>query len=189
LAEAIEKPPVRVDYQDAGTGVEIPPWVRAAIDVDPDALQALPGFEDKIPIVDYGVGPDLELLRTQVNNFNMQDSVARRIGNYVEAQFGGDWLGDNDTAENRNFVEGVINGFSRIEIRGLTREEEYWIKLRFADRDEQYYYYVLYSIPELALNEAIARVINNMSAGTRDQEEILANVEETMRRAVASSAG
>jgi hypothetical protein len=184
-----EEAPVRVDYQGAAAGAEIPPWVRAAIDFDLDALQALPGFEDKIPMVDYGVGRDLELLRTQVNNFNMQDSIVRRIGNYVETLFSGDWLGDNDTAENRNFVEGVINGFSRIEIRGLAREEEYWIKLRFVDGDEQYYYYVLYALPEPALNEAVTRVINTLSAKTRDQEEILANVKEMMRRTAANSAG
>ncbi|MDR3147439.1 MAG: hypothetical protein LBU00_03560 [Treponema sp.] len=183
---------IRVDYQGAVTGSEIPEWVQAAIDFDTNALQRLPGFEGKIAIVDYGVGQNLELLRSLVNNFNIQASVARRISNYVEANFGGEQLGDKNTAENRSFVEEVVATFSRVEINGLAKEKEYWVKLRTIDRgkkteSEQYYYYVLYSIPEQLLNEQIARAMNNVTAKTRDQEEIRANVEEAMRRAAYNS--
>ncbi|MDR0642346.1 MAG: hypothetical protein LBG07_07805, partial [Treponema sp.] len=68
-ADNIER--VRVDYQGAVTGSEIPAWVQAAIDFDTVSLQKLPGFEGKIAVVDYGVGQNLELLRSQVNNFNV----------------------------------------------------------------------------------------------------------------------
>jgi hypothetical protein len=183
---------VRVDYQGAVTGSEIPAWVQAAIDFDTQALQKLPGFEGKIAIVDYGVGQNLELLRSLVNNFNVQASVARRISNYVEANFGGEQLGDKNTAENRSFVEEVVATFSRVEINGLAKEKEYWVKLRTIDRgkkteSEQYYYYVLYSISEQTLNEQIARAMSNIPAKTRDQEEIRANVEDAMRRAAYNS--
>jgi hypothetical protein len=183
---------VRVDYQGAVTGSEIPSWVQAAIDFDTGALQKLPGFEGKIAVVDYGVGQNLELLRSLVNNFNVQASVARRISNYVEANFGGELLGDKNTTENRSFVEEVVATFSRIEINGLAREKEYWVKLRAIDRDkktesEQYYYYVLYSIPEQTLNEQIARAMNNIPAKTKDQEEIRANVEDAMKRVMYNS--
>ncbi|MDR2135503.1 MAG: hypothetical protein LBO76_02705, partial [Treponema sp.] len=77
VAAGIER--IRVDYQGAVTGAEIPAWVQAAIDFDTDSLQRLPGFEGKIAVVDYGVGQNLELLRSLVNNFNIQASVARRI--------------------------------------------------------------------------------------------------------------
>ncbi|MDR0731984.1 MAG: hypothetical protein LBF63_09970 [Treponema sp.] len=183
---------IRVDYQGAVTGSEIPAWVQAAIDFDTVSLQQLPGFEGKIAIVDYGVGQNLELLRSLVNNFNIQASVARRISNYVEANFGGEQLGDKNTAENRSFVEEVVATFSRVEINGLAREKEYWVKLRTIDRGkktetEQYYYYVLYSISEQLLNEQIARAMDNIPARTRDQEEIRANVEDAMRQAVYNS--
>jgi hypothetical protein len=183
---------IRVDYQGAVTGSEIPAWVQAAIDFDTQALQGLPGFEGKVAIVDYGVGQNLELLRSLVNNFNVQASVARRISNYVEANFGGEQLGDKNSEENRSFVEEVVATFSRVEINGLAKEKEYWVKLRTIDRgrrteSEQYYYYVLYSIPEQILNEQIARAMNNIPAKTRDQEEIRANVEEAMRRAAYNS--
>ncbi|MDR0669360.1 MAG: hypothetical protein LBF95_04685 [Treponema sp.] len=183
---------IRVDYQGAVTGSEIPAWVQAAIDFDTDSLQRLPGFEGKIAIVDYGVGQNLELLRSLVNNFNIQASVARRISNYVEASFGGEQLGDKNTAENRSFVEEVVATFSRVEISGLAREKEYWVKLRTIDRgkkteSEQYYYYVLYSISEQLLNEQIARAMDNIPARTRDQEEIRASVEDAMKRAAYNS--
>jgi hypothetical protein len=190
VANNIER--IRVDYQGAVTGSEIPAWVQAAIDFDTEALQQLPGFEGKIAIVDYGVGQNLELLRSLVNNFNVQASVARRISNYVEANFGGEQLGDKNTAENRSFVEEVVATFSRVEISGLAKEKEYWVKLRTIDRgkkteSEQYYYYVLYSIPEQTLNEQVTRAMNNIPAKTKDQEEIRSNVEEAMKRAMYNS--
>jgi hypothetical protein len=183
---------VRVDYQGAVTGSEIPAWVQSAIDFDTDSLQKLPGFEGKIVIVDYGVGQNLELLRSLVNNFNVQGTVARRISNYVEASFGGEQLGDKNTAENRSFVEEVVAAFSRVEINGLAREKEYWVKLRTIDRgrrteDEQYYYYVLYSIPEQLLNEQIARAMDNVPARTRDQQELRSSVEDAMKKAAYNS--
>jgi hypothetical protein len=183
---------IRVDYQGAVTGSEIPAWVQAAIDFDTASLQKLPELEGKVAIVDYGVGQNLELLRSMVNNFNVQASVARRISNYVEASFGGEQLGDKNSQENRRFVDEVVATFSRIEINGLAREKEYWVKLRTIDRgrrteSEQYYYYVLYSIPEQLLNEQIARAMDNVPARTRDQEEIRSNVEEAMKRAAYNS--
>jgi hypothetical protein len=176
---------IRVDYQGAVTGAEIPAWVQAVIDADLIALQKLPGLEDKVAIVDYGIGQNLDLLRSQVNNFNIQASVARRISNYVEANFGGEQLGDKNSAENRDFVEEVVAAFSRVEINGLARVEDYWIKLRTIDRgkkteSEQYYYYVFYSISGQDLNEQIARAMNSVSAKTRDQEEIRADVEDAI---------
>jgi hypothetical protein len=183
---------IRVDYQGAVTGSEIPAWVQAAIDFDTQSLQNLPGFEGKVAVVDYGVGQNLELLRSMVNNFNIQASVARRISNYVEANFGGELLGDKNTPDNRSFVEEVVATFSRVEINGLAREREYWVKMRTIDRGrksetEQYYYYVLYSIPEQTLNEQIARAMSDIPARTRDQEELRSTVEDAMRRAVYNS--
>jgi hypothetical protein len=183
---------IRVDYQGAVTGSEIPAWVQAAIDFDTVSLQGLPGFEGKIAVVDYGVGQNLELVRSLVNNFNVQASVARRISNYVEANFGGEQLGDKNSVENRSFVEEVAATFSRVEINGLAREKEYWVKLRTVDREkktesEQYYYYVLYSIAEQTLNEQVARAMNSVPAKTKDQEEIRSNVEDAMRRAAYNS--
>jgi hypothetical protein len=189
-SNAIER--IRVDYQGAVMGSEIPAWVQAAIDFDTDSLGRLPGFEGKVVIVDYGLGQNLELLRSLVNNFNVQGSLARRISNYVEANFGAEQLGDKNTAENRSFVEEVVATCSRVEINGLAKEKEYWVKLRTIDHgkkteSEQYYYYVLYSISEQILNEQIARAMENIPAKTRDQEEIRSNVEDAMKRAAYNS--
>jgi hypothetical protein len=183
---------VRVDYQGAATGSEIPAWVQSAIDFDTEALQKMPGMEGKIAIVDYGVGQNLELLRSQVKNSSVQASVARRISNYVEANFGSELLGDKNTAENRSFVEEVVATFSRVEINGLEPGKEYWVKLRTIDRGkktetEQYYYYVFFAIPQQTLNELVTRAMNNTPSKTRDQEEIRSDVEAAMKRAVQNS--
>jgi hypothetical protein len=183
---------LRVDYQGAPTGSPIPEWVQAAIDFDTTALQKLPDFEGKVAIVDYGVGQNLDSLRSYLNGFVIQASVARRISNYVQANFGGEQLGDKNSAENRSFVEEIVATFSNVEINGLAKEKEYWIKLRTIDRgrkteSDQIYLYVLYSIPEQLLNEQIARAMNNVPAKTRDQEEIRANVEDAMKRVAYNS--
>jgi hypothetical protein len=183
---------IRVAYQGEQAGAEIPAWVQAAIDFNTESLQKLPGFEGKIAIVDYGVGRNLELLRTMVNNFNIQASVARRLSKYVKANFSDGRLGGKNTAENESFVEEVAAAFSNMTISGLAKEKEYWVKLRTIDRDkkkdtEQYYYYVLYLIPEEVLNEQIAQVMAGIPAKTKDQEEIRSGVEEAMKQAAYNS--
>jgi hypothetical protein len=185
-AKNIER--IRVDYKGAAIGSEVPSWLEAAVDNDLETIKKEPRFKGKVPIVDYGTGQNLDLLRSWVNNFNVQAAVARRIKNYVEAEFGGKQLGDKDTAENRSFLEETVATISKIEINGLSQEMDYWIKLRTKDNDkgtetEQYYYYVIYSIAEEDLNYQIAQAMGKISAKTKDQEEIKADVEDALLRA------
>ena len=175
-----------VDYQGAAIGSEIPVWVNAAIDFDLEAIKRIPRFEGKVPIVELGIGQNLDLLRSWVNNFNAQAGISRRIVNYVEASFGGEQLGDKDKPENRNFVKDVVSTFSAAQFSGLAREMEYWTKLRIIDHGkgtetEDYRYFVVYSISEADLQYQIDQVMGRISAQTQEQQEIKRDVEEAMR--------
>jgi hypothetical protein len=189
-AKTIER--VTVDYKGAVTGSEIPDWVQAAVDDDQEAIGKISRFKGKVPIIDYAQGQNLDLLRSWVNNFNVQAAVSRRISNYVEANFGGVQLGDKDTAENRAFIKDVVATCSNIRFNGLAREMDYWIKLRTIDRGrgtetEAYTYYVVYSISEDDLRSQIDAAMGKVTAKTKDQQELKAEVESAMKNAAFNS--
>ena len=149
-----------VDYQGAAIGSDIPTWVEAAVNRDIETIKKIPRFKGKVPFISEGSGKNLDLLRSWVNNFDMQASVSRMISNYVEAKFGGEQLGNKNSPENINFVKEIVTTFSNVKINGLGKEMDYWIKLRVKDLDkgtetEDYRYYVVYSMSEEALQHQI----------------------------------
>jgi len=179
---------ITVDYQGAAIGSEIPAWVEAAVNSDLDTIKKMPRFKDKEPIVDWGTGQNLDLVRSFVNNFNVAGGVSRRIITYVEAEFGGSQLGSKDNPENRNFVKEIVGSFSNAEFSGLAREMDYWVKLRIVDRGkgtqtEEYRYYVVYSIPEDILQRQIDIALGRVSAKNQEQQEIKKDVEAAMKSA------
>jgi hypothetical protein len=178
---------LRIDYKGAAIGSDIPSWVEAAIDNDVAKIQKDSRFKGRVPIVDYGTGQNLDILRSWVNNFNVQASVSRRISNVVEANFGGEQMGNKNTPENINFVKEIVATMSRTEINGLAQEMDYWVKLRTIDHSkktetEAYYYYVVYSIAEDDLNYQIAQAMGKIAAKTQEQQEIKHDVEDAMKR-------
>lgn len=185
---AIER--VRLDYKGAAIGSEVPVWVEAAVDDDYQRISQLPQFKGKIPMVDYGTGQNLDLLRSWVNNFNMQAAVARRISTFVSAKFGGTQLGSKDTPENRNLLQEIVGTFSKTEINGHAKEMDYWIKLRTIDHSkgtdtEQYYYYVVYSISQDDLDYQVAQAMGKVAAATKEQQELKTDVQTAMKEAAA----
>ncbi|GHT85958.1 hypothetical protein FACS1894137_10900 [Spirochaetia bacterium] len=189
-AKTIER--VIVDYKGAVLGSDIPDWVNAAVDDDLERITRIPRFKGKVPFIDYGEGQNLDLLRSWVNNFNAQAGVSRRISNMVQANFGGEQLGNKNTPENNNFVKEIIATFSNTDIKGLAREMDYWIKLRTIDKSkgtetEAISYYVVYSIAEEDLNYQIAQAMGKIAARTQEQQEIKADVEAAMKRVAFNS--
>jgi hypothetical protein len=179
---------ITVDYQGAAIGSDIPAWVEAAVNSDLDTIKKMPRFKDKEPIVDWGSGQNLDLVRSFVNNFNVAGGVSRRITTYVEAEFGGAQLGSKDSPENRNFVKEIVASFSNAEFSGLAREMDYWVKLRVIDRGkgtetEDYRYYVVFSIPEDILQHQIDVAMGKVSAKNQEQQEIKKDVEAAMKSA------
>jgi hypothetical protein len=179
---------ITLDYQGAAIGSDIPTWVEAAVNSDLATIQKMPRFSGKEPVVDWGTGQNLDLVRSFVNNFNVSAGISRRITTYVEAEFGGAQLGSKDSPDNRNFVKEIVASFSQTEFSGLAREMDYWIKLRIIDhgngtQTEEYRYYVVYSIPEDVLQYQIDAAMGKISAKTKEQEEIKADVETAMKQA------
>jgi hypothetical protein len=185
-AKTIER--LILDYKGADVGAEIPGWVEAAIDDNYEAIMRDSRFKGKMPIVDYGYGQNLDLLRSWVNNFNVQAGISRRIANYVEANFGGEQLGNKNSPENINFVKELVATFSSVTISGAAKEMDYWIKLRTIDRSkktetEQYSYYVVYSISQADLDYQVDRALGRVAARTQEQRELKAEVEDAMKHA------
>jgi hypothetical protein len=189
-AKTIER--VIVDYKGASIGSDIPAWVEAAIDNNYDAISRLSRFSGRVPVVNYGSGQNLDMVRSWVNNFSIQAQVARQIANYVEANFGGEQLGSKDTTENRQFIKEVVATFSNVTINGLSQDLDYWVLLRTIDHSkgtetEQYNYFVVYSIGEEELNYQIAQAMGRISAANQEQEELKVDVEAAMKQAALRS--
>ena len=178
---------VRVDYQGAAIGSDVPVWVESAVNGDLEAIKKIPRFQGKVPFVDYGSGQNLDLLRSWVNNFNVQAGVSRRIVNYVDAQFGGILTGNKDTPENQNYLKEIIASLSSAQFSGLAKEMDYWIKLRIIDTGkgterEEYRYYVIYSMSEADLQYQIDRAMGKISAKNQEQKELKNEVEDAMKQ-------
>jgi hypothetical protein len=189
-AKTIER--VIVDYKGASIGADIPNWVEAAINNDYDAISRLSRFQGRVPVINYGSGQNLDLLRSWVNNFSIQAQVARQISNYVEANFGGTQLGSKDTPENRQFVKEIVATFSNVTISGLSQDLDYWTLLRTIDHGkgtetEQYNYYVIYSIAQEDLDYQIAQAMGRVAAANQEQEELKTEVEDAMKQAALRS--
>jgi len=178
---------IRVDYQGAAIGSDVPEWVEAATNMDIETIKKIPRFKGKVPIVAVNTGQNLDILRSWVNNFDVQAQISRMISNYVEAEFGGKQKGNKNSPENINFVEEMVTTFSNAKISGLGKEMDYWIKLRTKDHDkgtetEGYFYYVVYSISEEDLNYQVAQSLGKVKTKTKEQEEIKQDVEAAMRQ-------
>jgi hypothetical protein len=185
-AETIER--LRLDYKGAAVGAEIPSWVEAAINNDYDAITRLSRFKGRVPIINYGNGQNLDLLRSWVNNFSIQAQVSRQIANYVEASFGGEQLGSKDNPENRQFLKEVVATFSSTTINGLSQDLDYWVLLRTIDHSkntetEEYVYYVVYSISEEDLNYQISQAMGKVTAKNKEQEDLKTDVEDAIKKA------
>jgi hypothetical protein len=185
-AKTIER--VILDYKGAAIGADIPNWVEAAIDNDYDAIARLSRFQGRVPFINYGSGQNLDLLRSWVNNFSIQAQLARQISNYVEANFGGEQLGDKDKPENRQFVKEIVATFSAVTINGFSQDLDYWTLLRTIDhgngtQNEQYNYYVVYSIVKEDLDYQIAQAMGRITAANQEQEELKTEVEDAMKGA------
>jgi len=178
---------VWVDWQGAALGSEPPAWVESAMNSDLEAIKKIPRFQGKVPFVDYGSGQNLDLLRSWVNNFNVQAGISRRIVNYVDAQFGGIQAGNKDSPEKQSYLKEIIASLSGTQFSGLAKEMDYWIKLRITDKGkgteiEEYRYYVIYSMPETDLQYQIDKAMGKITAKNQEQKELKNEVEEAMKQ-------
>ena len=186
-AKEIER--VIVDYKGAALGADIPSWVEAAVEDDYITLQNLPEFKDKdrLPVIAVERGKNLDLLKSWANNFSAQAQVSRAIQNKVSAEFGGNQEGDKNAEENANFVKELVATFSNTKISGLKKERDYWVKMKTRDNynkteEQQYEYYVLYSIDNKDLQHQIDVALGKVAAQTQVQKEMKNEVKDALAK-------
>lgn len=166
----------RIDWKGASIGAEIPAWVYSALDEDYKAISRLPQFEGKVIFFEESQGKNLDLLKSNVNNFDVQGAFSRRLSNFVIAKFGGEQEGSKNDVDSESYLKEIVSTFSKTEINGLGRELDYWVKTRYIDNDAKtsqdiYQYFVVYGIDKKDLRIALDRRARTCSGKERISEE------------------
>lgn len=170
-----------IDWKSASIGGEIPEWVYAAADNDQVALSALPQFEGKLIFFAEDQGKNLDLLKSWVNNFNVQAALSRQLSNFVIAKFGGEQSGDKNSEEVQMYLNELVSACSKAEINGLAKELDFWVKTRYADSDmdtidDVYQYFVVYAMDKDDFRLQLDRALGKVEAKTQAQQEMKENV-------------
>ncbi len=170
-----------IDWKSASIGGEIPEWVYAAADNDQVALSALPQFEGKLIFFAEDQGKNLDLLKSWVNNFNVQAALSRQLSNFVIAKFGGEQSGDKNSEEVQMYLNELVSACSKAEINGLAKELDFWVKTRYADSDmdtidDVYQYFVVYAMDKEDFRLQLDRALGKVEAKTQAQQEMKENV-------------
>ncbi|MDR3049832.1 MAG: hypothetical protein LBV16_08385 [Elusimicrobiota bacterium] len=178
---------VILDYKGAALGTEVPAWVEAAINDDYQTLESMPRFKDRLAVIAIESGKNLDLLKSWANNFAIQSQLSRQISNKVSAEFGGGQQGDKNSEESVSFIREVVATLSEAKISGLSKEMDYWLKIRTIDNSkktetEQYTYYVVYSINKADLQRQIDIALGKIAAKNQEQQEIKTEVIDAVKR-------
>ncbi len=178
----------RIDWKGASLDAEIPAWVHYALDEDYKAISRLPQFEEKIIFFEENQGKNLDLLKSSVNNFDVQGAFSRRLSNFVIAKFGGEQQGSKDESASESYLNEIVSTFSKSEINGLGRELDYWVKTRYIDNDAKttqdiYQYFVVYGIDKKDLRLALDRALGLVEAKNESQKKMKEDVTEAILEA------
>jgi hypothetical protein len=183
VPSVIQPDKVTVDYRGASLGGQIPEWVLWVAEGDPDnQLADLPRVQGKKTIVVQNSGQDLDLLQAWVNLQALSDASIM-IKTNVNTEAGSGLEGNKNTPGNRSAVNQFINIFSETEISGLGRDLDFWVKERSASTGaENYVYYVVFGIEEDNFNHLIAQALGKVKAETEEEQDMLNEIEDRMRR-------
>ena len=169
-----------IDWKSASIGSEIPSWVVDAVDQNYSAIAQLPQFENKIIFFAEDQGKNLDMLKSWVNNFNVQGAFSKSVSNFVITKFGGEQSGSKSDETSESFLKEITSTFSKTEINGLSKELDYWVKVRYIDNDKQktediYQYFVVYAIDKNELKLQFDRALGLVEA--KDEVENKLKVE------------
>ena len=89
--------------------------------------------------------------------------------------------------ENANFIKELVATFSNTKISGLKKERDYWVKMKIRDNynkteEQQYEYYVLYSISNKDLQHQIDVALGKVAAQTQVQKEMKNEVKDALAK-------
>ncbi len=167
-----------LEHRGSVHGVDTPEWVIKSLE-GPAAIEQLPEYEDQYAFIFEERGNDLQGVEMWAQNFSAPSEVAQRVSTAVEQRFVGAAAGDVDRIE--TYMENVVDTTSQAEFSGLTRANEWWVRVRVHDPEgeafeEEYRYTVLYTIQRDLMDEQVRRAIDEAAA-----EEELTDEEQTVR--------
>lgn len=174
-----------IDWKGASIGSDIPEWLYSAVDNDVMAIASLPEFENKVIYFAEDQGKNLDLLKSWVNNFNIQATFSRELSNFVIAKFGGELNGSKNEEDVEMYLNELVATCSRAEINGLGKKLDYWVKTRYIDNEldtmsDTYQYFVVYAIDKDDLKLQLDRVLGKVEAKTEAQKKIKDDVQKAI---------
>lgn len=183
-----------IDWKGASIGSELPDWIYSAVDNDVLALSTLPQFENKIIYFAEDQGQNLDLLKSWVNNFNVQASFSRELSNFVIAKFGGEQNGSKNEEEVQMYLNELVASCSKAEINGLGKKLDYWVKTRYIDKEldtikDVYQYFVVFAIDKDDFKLQMDRVLGRVEAKTEAQRKLKVDVKLAIEEAQAFAEG
>ena len=182
-AKHIER--VMLDWKGASIGSEIPGWVYDAVEEDYTSLSKLPQLSKKKIICAEAKGKNLDLLKSWVNNFDVQATFSKSISNFVNNNFGGELSGSKDSAVSKNYLDEITSTFSKTEINGLSKELDFWVQTRIIDHDkdtmtDSYEYFVVYAIDQKDFEYQVSEALGLVDAENEAEEELKERVRNAM---------
>lgn len=170
-----------IDWKGAAIGSEIPSWVVDAVDQNYKSISALPQFENKLIFFAEDQGKNLDMLKSWVNNFNVQGSFAKSVSNFVMTKFGGEQSGSKADETSESFLKEITATFAKTEINGLSKELDYWVKTRYIDNDRKttediYQYFVVYAMDKNDLKLQLDRALGLVDAKDEAQKKLKVEV-------------
>jgi len=174
-----------IDWKGSSIGAEIPSWVYEAVEEDYTALSKLPQLSKKKILCAEAQGRNLDLLKSWVNNFDVQANLSRSISNFISANFGGELSGSKDSAVSENFLDELVATFSKTEISGLSKELDFWTLTRVIDKDKDtskdvYEYFVVYAINQEDFNYQVSKALGLVEAKNEAEAAMKSRVESAM---------
>lgn len=170
-----------IDWKGASIGSEIPSWVVDAVDQNYKAISQLPQFENKLIFFAEDQGKNLDMLKSWVNNFNVQGAFSKSVSNFVISKFGGEQAGSKNDETSESFLKEITSTYSKTEINGLSKELDYWVKTRYIDNDKKtsediYQYFVVYAIDKNELKLQLDRALGLVEAKEESQKKLKVEV-------------
>ena len=170
-----------IDWKGASIGNEIPSWVFDAVDQNYEAISKLPQFENRMIFFAEDQGKNLDMLKSWVNNFNVQSAFSKSVSNFVITKFGGEQSGSKADETSESFLTEITSTFSKTEINGLSKELDYWVKTRYIDNmaessEDIYQYFVVYAIDKNELKLQLDRALGLVEAKDESQKKLKAEV-------------
>lgn len=178
----------RVDWQGATTGKEPPEWLDAvtegAVEEVGKALK-IDTKQNKIFVVASDPGKNLEFIRSWVDNVGVVEQVSGTLSRVVGSAVQADMEGTPEEVERA--VKTATTVASSVELIGLEKKAQYWVKTRRLmtgkkgkkDSDYEdplYTYYVVYVMSNDVFEKSLKSSMERGIPENTDQASVLKQI-------------